>query len=114
MCAVAFSNIPRAIVSSAWLLALGRHLELRSQLRILLRRYHTHCSQIEQQLALERTPQRLAVLACRARRHQASALLRRERLRALHQLLELREPESFTNSVRLVGPQKFSDPPGHF
>ena len=53
------------------------------------------------------------LLRGRARHHQPRPLLRVERLRSRDQLLELREPEPFTNSVRLVGPQKITNPRGH-
>jgi len=37
-------------------------------------------------------------------------LLPGERLRPLQQLLELREPETLPNTIRLMGPQKIADP----
>src|SRR6266568_9331588 len=91
-----------------------RHLKLHRRLTVLGISESTERPQIQEQLALQRPPQSLAVLRGQAGRHYTRSLLRVERLRSSDQLLELREPESLTNSVRLVGPQKVSDPPGHF
>src|SRR6266571_2455440 len=91
-----------------------RHLKLHRRLTVLGISESTERPQIQEQLALQRPPDSLPVLRGQAGRHHPRSLLPVERLRSSDQLLELREPESFPYSVRLVGPEKVPDPPGHF
>ncbi len=91
----------------------GRQRELVCQLPALLRRHPTHDAQISQDLALQRAPDFFPVLGGLARHRHPNPLLPREHLRALQQLLELREPETLPNTVRLMSPQEIADSLGH-
>jgi len=91
-----------------------RHLKLHRRLTVPGISESTERPQIQDQLALQRPPQSVAVLRGQAGRHDTRSLLRVERFRSSDQLFELREPESLPYCVRLVGPEKVPDPPGHF
>src|SRR5205814_7462220 len=95
--------------------ASGRQSELRTQLRVPLRRHLANRGQILEQLTLQRAPHLGALLGGPAPRYHAGPLLPRQRLRPRDQLLEACQPRRLgaLNPLRPMGQEEIPHPYGH-